>query len=259
LKFLHRTETHSTNDDVRHLAEQGELGPLWLRADSQTSGRGRHGRSWTSPSGNLYASGLFPLIGPPLAGAHLGFAAALSIADTLKLYAPTAEVTLKWPNDVLLSGAKVSGILLETGQYKDTPWVIVGIGINLMHHPGGTPYPATHLLAHISPEALNSPEPIYTGVDGVMAVLSEHFEYWRALYSAQGFSALRGPWLDRAQGLGHSAHIRLADRAFEAKITGLGENGELQVEHDNGTIESVFAGDVFPAAATTGETNVTGD
>ena len=251
MRFIHLTEAGSTNDEVRRLAEQGELGPIWLSADVQTGGRGRHGRAWTSALGNLYASGLFPLGKEPLVGAQLGFAAALAIADTIAVYAPSAPVTLKWPNDVLVGGAKISGILLETGQTQGVSWVIVGIGLNLLSHPTDTPYPATHLLRHISEAALSSAEPIFTGVEAVLPVLSARFEHWRALHARAGFAALRSPWLDMAQGLNEVADIRLTNRSFRAKIIGLGRNGELQVEHSNGTIESLYAGDVFPNAPLT--------
>lgn len=251
MKFINLTETVSTNDEVRRLAETGESGPLWLRADSQTGGRGRHGRSWTSAKGNLYASGLFPLGKAPLAGAQLGFAAALAIADTIAVYAPDAAVTLKWPNDVLVGGAKISGILLETGQSGGASWVIVGIGLNLISHPEGTPYLATHLLDHISEKNLSGPEPIFTGIDAVLAVLSVRFEHWRGLHERESFAAIGEPWTARAQGLGETAQIHLADRSFQAKLLGLGANGELRVEHDNGTIESIYAGDVFPSTTLT--------
>ena len=259
MRFIHHAQVGSTNDEVRKLAEQGETGPLWLRADSQTAGRGRHGRKWTSVTGNLYASGLFPLGREPLAGAQLGFAAALAIADTIRVYAPDAPISLKWPNDVLVDGAKISGILLETGQTKGRSWVIVGIGINLLSNPADTPYPATHFLEHIAESELSGPEPIFTGPEAVLAVLSARFEHWRKRHDREGFTALRDPWTAQAQGVGETAHIRLADRSFRAKLLGLGENGELQVEHDNGTIESIFAGDVYPNSANIGETHVTGD
>lgn len=251
MRFIHLTEAGSTNDEVRRLAEQGESGPLWLSADAQTDGRGRHGRAWTSVKGNLYASGLFPLGQDPLAGAQLGFAAALAIADTIKVYAPEAKVSLKWPNDVLVGGAKISGILLETGQTQGRSWVIVGIGLNVMSHPADTPYRATHLLEHISEAALSTAEPIFTGVEAILPVLSARFEHWRGLHAREGFTALRGPWLAVAQGLNEMADIRLPNRQFRAIITGLGENGELQLQHSNGTKESLYAGDVFPNAPLT--------
>ncbi len=250
MRFLYQAEVSSTNDVVRGLAEDGERGPLWLRADSQSAGRGRRGRVWTSAKGNLFISGLFALTGDPLAGAQLGFAAALAIADTIKTYAPDANVTLKWPNDVLVDGAKISGILLETGGAQDR-WLIVGIGLNLTHHPlthgsGDTPYPATHLLAHIDEADLLGPEPVYTGVEAVMAVLSARFMHWRDLHSTHGFAPLRAKWLAQAQGMGERAQIRTGERTITARLVTLGENGELQIAHDNGTIEAVYAGDVFP-------------
>jgi BirA family biotin operon repressor/biotin-[acetyl-CoA-carboxylase] ligase len=247
LKFFVRDEVGSTNDEVRHLLEDtDERGPLWLRAESQTGGRGRHGRAWTSVKGNLYTSGLFPISPEPLFGAQLGFAAALSIAEAIDVYAPQAEITLKWPNDVLVGSAKISGILLETGQTDGQGWVIVGIGINLLSHPKDTPYPATHLLEHMSEADLSGPEPKFTGADAVLALLSARFEYWRETLMQEGFAQLGQAWTDRAQGLGERANIRLADRSFEARLIGLGPNGELQVQRDNGTIENIFAGDVFP-------------
>ena len=246
MRFLHQAEVSSTNDVVRGLAEQGERGPLWLRADSQSAGRGRRGRVWTSAKGNLFISGLFPLTAEPLAGAQLGFAAALAIADTVKTYAPSANVTLKWPNDVLVDGAKISGILLETGGAGDDRWLIVGIGLNLTHHPEDTPYPATHLLAHIEAAVMVGAEPIYTGIEAVMAVLSARFMHWRDQHSAHGFAPLRAKWLAQAQGMGERAQIRIGERMITARLVSLGENGELQIAHDNGTIEAIYAGDVFP-------------
>lgn len=246
MRFIYLEETPSTNNAARELAAQGEGGPLWISAQCQNKGRGRRGREWTSPAGNLYASGLFPLPDTPLAGAQLGFAAALSISETLKAYIPRSDIALKWPNDVLVGGAKVSGILLETGTHEGSHWVIVGIGLNLISHPADTPYPATHLLAHIPADKLAGPEPVYTGPEAVLAVLASHFEHWRKCLSRKGFAPLRKAWQEQAYGLGETAQITLNDRRFQARILGLGENGELQIEHDNGTLESIYAGDVYP-------------
>ena len=215
-------------------------------AERQSRGRGRHGRQWTSETGNLYASGLFPLPKNPLAGAQLGFAAALSISETLRTYIPDADIRLKWPNDVLIGGAKVSGILLETGSFKGRNWVVVGIGLNLTSHPEDTTYPATHLVAHIKKKNLSGPEPLYTGPEAVLALLASHFEHWRLRLVAEGFAPLRKAWRKQAHGLGETAQIVLGDRRLKARILGLGENGELQIKHDDGTLESIYAGDVYP-------------
>lgn len=200
------------------------------------------GRQWVSKSGNLYASGLFPIDDTPLAlVAQLSFAASLAISDTVAVYAPDADITLKWPNDVLVGGAKISGILLETGQSPSGGYVIVGIGLNVEHHPDTTLYPATHLLAHMSADALSSHEPLYTGLEAVLATLSARFEVWRGRHAKDGFAPLREAWLSRAHGIGQVATID----GKPVIIKGLGENGELQVSRDNGTIDEIFAGDVF--------------
>lgn len=246
MKFIHLTEVGSTNDEVRRLAQSGNLGPLWVRADSQTGGRGRHGRVWTSEVGNLYTSGLYPLGENPLEAAQLGFAAALAILDTVKVYAPDTHVTLKWPNDVLVEGAKISGILIERGEGPNGAFAIIGIGVNLISHPETALYRATHLLEHIAQEDLSQAEPVYTGVEPVLAVLASRFNIWRAKLLENGFAPIGQAWTENAQGLGQTAKITLADRSLEATLLGIGANGELQIKHANGTIESLYAGDIFP-------------
>lgn len=194
-----------------------------------------------SGHGNLYASGLFPAFDIPAQTAQLSFVAALSIADVITAYASDAAVTLKWPNDVLVGGAKISGVLLETGVFDSEPYVVVGIGLNLVNHPDTALYPATHLLAHMPEDSLSGPEPTFTGAEAVLAVLAARFEHWRAVHAEQGFAPIRTAWTARAHGLGQWGQVD----GTAAKLIGLGDNGELQVERESGTIETIFAGDVF--------------
>lgn len=246
MEFIHLTEVGSTNDEIRRLAQSGQRGPLWVRADSQSGGRGRNGRVWTSEAGNLYTSGLYPIGDNPLEAAQLGFAAALAILDTVKTYAPEAAVTLKWPNDVLVEGAKISGILIERAEGPNGAFVIIGVGINLISHPETALYRATHLLDHIAKEQLSTAEPVYTGAAPVLAVLASRFNIWRAKLLEDGFAPIGKAWTENAQGLGQIAKITLPNRSIEATLLGIGTNGELQIKHANGTIESLYAGDVFP-------------
>lgn len=241
MRFIHQGVTGSTNADARALVDAGERGPLWISAAAQTAGRGRRGREWVSRSGNLYASGLFAAFAEPIKNAQLSFCAALSIADVINAYAPDASVSLKWPNDVLVDGAKISGVLLETGQGSVEPFVIVGIGINLEHHPDTAPYPVTHLLAHMATDALAGPEPIYTGAEAVLALLAARFEYWRGLHAREGFAPIAKAWTARAHGLGEP--ITVGDK--RGILHGLGLNGELQLRDKAGTLRSISAGDVF--------------
>lgn len=127
------------------LAAAGAAEGLWLRADYQTGGRGRQGRVWQSPPGNFYGSTLVRLRGGDPAAATLALVAAVALEEAVRIYAPGADVAIKWPNDLLLGEAKLAGILLERADDA----VVVGIGVNLAHHPAGStgPLRAWHSMA----------------------------------------------------------------------------------------------------------------
>ena len=167
MKFLYFETLGSTQDYVKDLAAKGEVSPIWIRAGSQNAGRGRRGRQWVSKPGNLYASGLYPWDGASALKPLSSFVVALAVAETLSTYIDSKKISLKWPNDVLVDGAKIAGILLEAGE----GWIAIGVGINLEHHPQNLPYPVTHLLEHIAPEKLDDAEPIYAGPDPVLSLI----------------------------------------------------------------------------------------
>src|SRR5262249_47981168 len=126
----------STNEEARRRAGAGARGPLWIWAQRQTAGRGRRGRAWESPLGNLSCTLLFAPHATAAAAARLSFVASLAVRDLVAELLPDAEVKVKWPNDVLLDGRKTSGILLESAGETgsgDLPWLAVGIGVNLRH------------------------------------------------------------------------------------------------------------------------------
>ena len=241
MKIIAFTEVDSTNAEARRLSERGERGPLWLQADSQSAGRGRRGRSWTSKPGNLYASGLFPYHGEPQILALMSFAAALAVADTLSRYVAEDIIKLKWPNDVLLGGRKTSGILLESLEGG----FIVGIGVNVLHHPTGTEFPATHLMAHMNDDDLSGPEPLMSGVPAMIAILTARFEHWRGMLETQGFEPLRKAWMSRAYNIPGPVYVRLPNENFTGTALGLDANGTLRVRIVDDTIRSISAGDVF--------------
>lgn len=241
MRFISLSEVDSTNAEARRLAEQGEAGPLWVSSNLQTAGRARRGRDWISKSGNLYVSGLYPDNGIPQQAAQLSFAAALAVAETLAHYVPDELITLKWPNDVLLGGKKTSGVLLEGGN----GYVIIGIGINLTHHPEGTEFPATYVLEHVPSEKLNDPEPIMTGPHAVLAILAQRFDHWRGILVKQGFLPLREAWMSRAHNIPGQVTVRLPNESFTGEALGLDTNGALRVRLADGTIRDIHAGDVF--------------
>lgn len=241
MQIFEFSETESTNLEARKLYKEGTQAPFWTRADKQSAGKGRRGREWTSKAGNLYASAVYPWTGDMAEAAKLSFVAALAVCRTLDAYDLTSPPQLKWPNDVLIRGEKISGILLENiGEA-----VIVGIGINLMSHPEGTEYPATNLLEHISPEALNDAETIFTGAAIMLPLLAKEFDDGVKQFIAQGFAPIRAQWLERARGIGGEVVVRLADETFTGQAVDLLENGALRVALANDTIRDVHAGDVF--------------
>ena len=132
-------EIDSTNAEARRRAEGGEAGPLWLSAGRQTAGRGRRGRSWESPLGNVSATYLFTTAKPPAEAAQVSFVAALAVWELARQAGPLHQITLKWPNDLLINGRKTAGILVESGQTPSGLWVAVGMGINLAVAPEPAP------------------------------------------------------------------------------------------------------------------------
>ena len=236
VRVEHLAEIDSTNEEARRRALAGERGPLWLRADVQTAGRGRRERAWVSTRGNLFASGLFVLDVEPRQAAQLSFAAALSAASVADAVIAPERVKLKWPNDVLADGRKLVGMLLESG---DAPggglWLAVGVGINLVHHPDNAERPATDLAAlggRISPER-------------AVSILAERFEEWRERWTCEGFEPIRQAWLARAHGLGARCEARLEHETLAGVFADLGPDGALRLDLPDGRRRFISAGDVF--------------
>jgi BirA family transcriptional regulator, biotin operon repressor / biotin---[acetyl-CoA-carboxylase] ligase len=227
----------STNVEALRLARQGERGPLWIVAKEQTAGRGRRGRSWTSDPGNLYASLLLTAPSPAEHWRELSFVAALAIHDAIVEVAAELKplLAIKWPNDLLLAGAKLAGILIE-GEGGEEGMVVVGIGVNCASHPADTDHPATDLATagtRLSPDTL-------------MAALSAKMLGRMAQWNrGEGFSTIRADWLARAAGLGEDLRVRLADREITGRFEALDERGGLVLRLPDGNATTVAAGDVF--------------
>jgi BirA family transcriptional regulator, biotin operon repressor / biotin---[acetyl-CoA-carboxylase] ligase len=201
--------TNSTNDDCLQAARAGDPGQLWITAAEQRAGRGRHGRQWSSPQGNLYASLL--LIDPcemqfaPQLGFVAGLALHEAVEEVIGLGAP--RLSLKWPNDLLLDGAKLSGLLLEGHRLDGDRFdIIIGFGVNVVFAPNGTPYPVI---------ALQSIKPSLKREDILRALSSSFartFSAWRnaaRLNPSDPFGAIRRLWLERAAGIGQNVMLRL--------------------------------------------------
>ena len=224
----------STNAEALRLARQGECGPLWVVADRQTAGRGRRGRTWISPPGNLYASLLLTEAAPVEHWPELSFVAALAVHDAVVEVAPDLKprLAIKWPNDLVLAGAKFAGILIE----GENGAVAVGIGINCADHPAGMDYPATDLAAAGAPV---SPAALF----GALSVkMIGRIAQWNG---GEGFSTIRTDWLARAAGLGEEVRVRLADRDLTGRFEAIDPAGSLVLRLPTGKTTTIAAGDVF--------------
>lgn len=230
-------EVGSTNDVARSLAAAGAPEGTVVWARTQSRGRGRHGRTWTSPRGNLYATVLLRPERSLAETAALSLVSGLALAEALaELGPPAVDLRLKWPNDVLIGGAKVAGILLESGSdASGGGWVVIGSGVNLRSAPASTAYPATSLDAAGFP-----PVPPEVVLGGYLERLDARYRAWRE----GGFARLRAHWLLRARGLGDPLRLRLAEGELEGRFVDLTTSGALLLEDARGRRRVVTAGDV---------------
>lgn len=235
----------STNTEALTRARVGEAGPLWITAQEQTAGRGRRGNAWISTRGNLYATLLLRDPAPAKNAPELSFVAALAVYDAAAELAPALreQLALKWPNDVICAAKKLAGILIESEAIGASLAVAVGIGVNCLHHPGGTAYPATDLA---SAGAMVSAEDVFASLSGAMA---RRLTQWQR---GEGFASIRADWLARAHGLGGEIQVRLPGRELCGRFEALDERGRLMLRLADGTIQTITAGDVFPVTAAQG-------
>jgi BirA family biotin operon repressor/biotin-[acetyl-CoA-carboxylase] ligase len=236
-RHIHFETIGSTNDEARRLAAAGEHGPLWITAGTQTAGRGRRGRAWVSPVGNLSSTLLLKPERPVAECAQLSFVAALASSDTVAHFARDAHVKVKWPNDVLANGHKISGILLESASAGANPYFLaIGIGINLAHFPPGTEFPATSLAA------LGVAVP---SMADALAQLAGAFAKWYDIWRGQGFAPIRDPWLARAANLGGRVRARLTNEETSGVFEGIDEAGALILRETVDRVRVIAAGEVF--------------
>lgn len=236
--LFHYTEIDSTNEAAKRLVEGGEAVPAVLWAEKQTAGRGRRGRNWESPVGNVYCTILEPLRGDLIEAGRRSYLYGLAISSAINSFLPVPQARLKWPNDVLVNGCKVAGVLLETAvcPLSGERYLITGFGINVAMKPAGvTPYQTTTLAAH---EAQATVEQLLAEVLGQLCLLDQ-------LYRFEGFAAIRAQWRAQAAGIGETVTVNLPNGvSMQGKFTDLDDTGALMLDcgHQHYT---VTAGDVF--------------
>jgi len=234
----------STNDEAMQRADRGAAEGTVVWARRQVSGRGRRGRVWQSPEGNLYSSIVVRPDSSAEVAAQLSFVTALAVGDTVAAHMPAGRrIGLKWPNDVQVDGAKIAGILLESavGVEGRVSQVVIGTGINVGWRPapGETPYPVTSLAALGGETAL---EPVLQTYCAAMA-------RWIGRWREEGFAAIRDAWLMQAGNLGQMIEVKTGRDVLTGRFAHLDETGALILEGVDGRTTRVTAGEIFPVAA----------
>lgn len=224
----------STSDEAARLADAGASEGTIVWAREQTGGRGRRGRRWASPVGNLYTSTILrPDCAAPRA-AELGFVAALAVADMVP---EGRAVRLKWPNDVLVDSGKVAGILLESaiGQTGEVQHVVAGIGVNIGFAPRlpEMRYPGAALGGTVE-----------AALESLAAAFARRLAGWRR----EGFETVRALWLAKAGPLGGEVDVRLGDELVRGRFSGLDREGALLLETPSGP-RRIVSGELLGRAA----------
>lgn len=229
----------STLDEAR--ARAGTFrGPAWITARAQTRARGRRGRAWASPPGNLATTLVLPDPGPPERAAQRSFIAALAVRDAAcALGAPGADLALKWPNDVLLSGGKLAGILLEG---LEGGALAIGIGVNLTHVPPLEALEPGALAPARLADALPGAEP--ASPERFLAHLAPAFARHEATFETLGFGPIRTAWLAHAAGLGAPVTARLPNEEIRGIFETMDEGGRIVLSTAHGP-RAIAAGDIF--------------
>jgi BirA family biotin operon repressor/biotin-[acetyl-CoA-carboxylase] ligase len=240
-RFRHEAlgDVGSTNTVCAERAQAGDPGHLWITARRQLGGRGRRGRAWVSEPGNLYASLLLIDPAPAAALRSLPIAVALALYRAIAAEMPfaTGRIAIKWPNDILVDGRKVSGILVEAENLPDgRQAVVIGCGVNVAHRPDNPLYPSITLR---EAGAAASPESLFAHLmEELAAVLSLWDE-------GRGVAAVVAAWRRHVKGVGEPITVNLPDRSISGVFSAIDDDGLLLLELPAGERMRIASGDVF--------------
>lgn len=220
----------STNDEAKKFCRQSGCKTV-ITARKQTNGRGRGNRIWNSLDGNLFFSMAFEFDLQDLGA--LIIISSLSLWDAVKYLSPEARVQLKWPNDVLLNDAKVSGMLLEKGEGN---FIIVGIGVNIVAYPqdAGLLYPATSLRK----------AGINISAEEFLHLYLQKFDSNLIKWRQKGIENLQQKWLQGARGIGQKIVVQTPKQKLKGCFAGIDKQANLLLSVEDNIIK-ILAGDVF--------------
>lgn len=237
INIIRKEITGSTNEDIALLAKQNAEAWTVVQALEQNSGRGRHGKTWDSQRGNLFMSLLLrPAVGSRRWG-ELSFLSAVAVATILSVYINSQRIEVKWPNDVLINGKKIAGILLEVLNFgAKAPAVVVGIGINISKKPKEFEYPVTCIQDYKNE---------ITSSDEVLTSLLHSIVHWFRIWENDGFDMIRTEWMKRAYKLDGTVEVEGKNgSSAKFKFKGIDAEGAMLLDDENGTRNLYRAGTV---------------
>lgn len=217
-------------------------GPEWILAHQQTAARGRRGRAWHMPVGNFAATLVLPVAGSPAQNALRSFVTSLALREAfVAATGNEAAFALKWPNDVLLKGGKVAGILLESvGQNAKTPQLVIGIGVNLANAPSSDQVEE----GAVRPVSLHGETGVLVSPEAFLELLANAFAHFEDQFQTYGFEPIRTAWLSHAARLGEVIIARTTREELRGTFREVDEAGQLVLETSQGRI-AIPAADVF--------------
>ena len=227
----------STNLEASRRASNGEYGPCWIATKNQTQGKGRLGRTWLAPIGNLSTTALFPYDGTLKEASALSFIAALAVYDAAVASGVKSEdIQLKWPNDLRSNEHKLAGILIETGEVSSNlVWVAVGIGVNIITAPN-VDQKTISLRKLAKQSSLDA--------DNFLEKLKVTFGDRLHSFLKFGFSPIREDWLKSAEGLNQTITVQDSHTKHIGTMRGINDEGALQIDLADGTQKLITTGDV---------------
>ena len=237
INIIRKETTGSTNEDIALLAKQNVEAWTVVHALEQNSGRGRHGKTWDSQRGNLFMSLLLRPSVESRRWGELSFLSAVAVATILSEYINSQKIEVKWPNDVLINGKKIAGILLEVLNFDgNAPAVVVGIGINISKKPKEFEYPVTCIQDYKNE---------ITSSDEVLTSLLLSFVHWFRIWENDGFDMIRTEWMQRAYKLDGTVEVEGKNgSSAKFKFKGIDAEGAMLLDDENGTRNLYRAGTV---------------
>jgi BirA family transcriptional regulator, biotin operon repressor / biotin---[acetyl-CoA-carboxylase] ligase len=232
IAIRHYQTIDSTNLEAHRIFANGERGPLFLLADEQTAGKGRLDRNWASARGNCYSTLALPLNADITVVPQISFVVALAVADVVQKFG--IEAKLKWPNDVLVGGAKIAGILCEVLSANPLT-VAIGCGINVAHAPAGLKYPATCLAAQ---GATTNRDHVFQSYRDALAY---RLQQWN---NGQNFSTIRAAWIANAIGIGETVTMTTGTHHLTGTFETITEQGAVLLKPQDGPPQILHAGDL---------------